>query len=92
MKEGVVMKHYKECNGFKVLQTVYILNYYDIEEAMILDIYDDKYSDDEDFLCKWVKTDKGPEHLEDIYETEHQTRLAIQGKKDAYDRYVTSRY
>lgn len=86
------MKHYKEWNGFKILQTVYRLNYYVIEEAIILDIYDDNYSDDEDFVCKWVKTNKGHDHLEDIYETEYQAKLAVQRKKDAYDRYVTSRY
>lgn len=89
------MEHYKEHNGFKVGQTVYILNYYDIEETVILDIYDDFYDDEEDYKCKWVKTDRGDEHLEDIYETERQAEYGIQNKqnkKDSYDRYVTRGY
>lgn len=84
--------NYKEWNGFKVSQKVYRLNHYDIEEATILEIYDDYYSDEDDFKCKWVKTDKGHDHLEDIYLTEQQAKYGIENKKDAYDRYVTSRY
>jgi hypothetical protein len=43
---------YKEWNEFKLYQTVYILDYYDIKEVTILEIYDDNYSDEDDFKCK----------------------------------------
>lgn len=86
------MEHYKKSNGFSIGETVYRLNHYDIEEAVILDIFDDYYSDDEDFICKWVRTDKGFDHLEDIFKDKYLAERKIQFKKDAYDRYVTSRY
>ena len=86
------MEHYKEHNDFKVGQTVYILNYYDIEETVILDIYDDFYDDEEDYKCKWAKTDRGNERLEKIYETKRQAEYSIQNEKDSYDRYVTRIY
>jgi hypothetical protein len=57
-----------------------------------LEIYDDNYSDEDDFKCKWIRTNRGHYRLEDIYETERKEEYGVQNKKDAYDRYVTSRY
>ena len=84
--------NYKEWNGFKLHQKVYILDCYDIIEATILEIFDDYYSDEDDFKCKWVRTDRGHERLENVYETERQAEYGVQNKKDAYDRYVTRGY
>ena len=86
------MKHYKEYNGFKIGDKVFRLDYYTIEEAYIKDIFDDYYSDDEDYICKCVRTNRGFDHLEDVYKNEQDAEYGIQSKKDSYDRYVTSRY
>jgi hypothetical protein len=84
--------NYIEWNGFKLYQTVYILDCYNIVKTNILEIYDDYYSDEDNFKCKWVRTDRGHERLEDVYETEREAEYRVQNKKDAYDRYVTSIY
>lgn len=86
------MKHYREADGFKIGDKVYRLNHYTIEEVYILDIYDDYYSDDDNFICKWVKTDRGHDHLEDVYTEKFYAEARIQSKKDSYDRYVTRGY
>lgn len=86
------MKQYKEVNGFKLGDKVYQLNHYDIEEATILEIYDDYYSDEDDFMCKWVKTDRGHDHLEDVFKERFLAERKVQSKKDSYDNYVTRGY
>lgn len=83
------MEHYKEWNGFSISEKVYVLNHYDIEKATILDIFDDYYTDEDDFICKWVETDKGFDHLEDVFKDRCLAERAIERKKSAYDSYVT---
>lgn len=86
------LKHYKESNGYKIGDKVFVLDYYDIKETYIEDIFDDYYSDNDNFICKWVKTNRGYDHLEDVYKEERFAINRIQSKKDAYDRYVTRGY
>ena len=92
------LKHYKEYDGFKIGDTVYILEVYTVKEKVIRDIFDDYYSDDCDYIVKCCfltspyGTDGTWEHLEDVYETKKIAEYHIQGKKDAYDRYVTRGY
>lgn len=92
MPKENIKKHYKEYDGFKVGDKVFRLNYYTVEETYIEDIFDDNYSDDVDFICKWVKTDRGYDHLGDIYKERKYAEDRIQSKKDSYDRYVTRGY
>ena len=86
MKEKIT---YKEYDGYKVGDTIFYLSHYTVEEATILEIYDDYYSDDGDYICKWVKHTGGHDHLSDVYHEERFAEYSIQSKKDAYDRYVT---
>jgi len=96
------MKHYKKVNyyghTYKLYEKVYILDHYDVREHIIIDIFDDYFSDDSDYICKCVYTtspygtDKRFNYLKDIYLDEQSAKYGIQNKKDTYDRYVTSRY
>jgi hypothetical protein len=92
MKGVKELQHYQEANGFKIGDIVYRLNHYTVEEAYIQDIFDDYYSDDENYICKWVKTNKGYDHLSDIYTNRVYAERKIQEKKETYDRYVTRGY
>ena len=89
MKEKVT---YKEYNGYKVGDSIFYLDYYTARENTILEIYDDYYSDEDNFTCKWVRYYGGCSRLSDIYDTEREAEYGIQNKKDAYDRYVTRGY
>lgn len=86
--------------NLKVGDAVWILDMYEPIEKVIKEIYEDYEHNESDFKIKWVtvsdwfgsRVGEREERLEDVYESEREARWHIQGKKDAYDRYVTSRY
>ena len=86
------MEHYKEADGFKLHDEVYILDYHDIRKTYIIDIFDDYYEDESDYICKHVKTEYGTDRLEDVYKDIRDAERRVQSKKDNYDAYVTRGY
>jgi hypothetical protein len=86
------MKHYKEVDGFKLYDEIYILDHHTIIRTNIIDIFDDYFSDESDYICKFVKTGHGTHRLEEISDSERIAEYRVQNKKDSYDRYVTRGY
>lgn len=80
---------YQEYNGYKVGDTIFYLEHYTVREATILEIYDDYESNDENYICKWVRHTGGHDHFSDVYHERTFAENRIQEKKDSYDRYVT---
>jgi hypothetical protein len=77
----VEKKTYNEYSGYKVGDIIFYLDHYTIREATILEIFDDYYDDDENYICKWVKHTGGCDHFSDVFNERYFAENRIQSKK-----------
>jgi hypothetical protein len=83
---------YNEYNGIRVGQKVFVIEQYEIHDAVVEEIYDDVVDDNCDHICKWAKTSRGYDHLSDVFLTYDIAKRAVSLKKLSYDEYVLRGY
>jgi len=94
------MEHYKEVDfrnqHYKIGDKVWTLDGGKRRLQYLIDIFDDKYSDDSDYITKCCYTSnerygmsKSFNHLEEVYHDEWDAKRAESRWKDNYDSYVT---